>query len=155
MLQSGRAICPIRFITDFLTEVKAVRYRPYQKALVILVPFAALAVLALSARFILTHFTFPTCPSVQYFQIYCPGCGSTRAVQALLRGDFLLALRQNLSIPVLLVLALLYYLEFALKIWGVRWRIPLLHNVKFMVSLLILWFVYFVLRNLIPAIAPI
>ena len=49
----------------------------------------------------------------------------------------------------------LYHIEFALKIFGVRFRIPPLHNLKFMVFLLVLWFAYFVLRNFIPAIAPI
>ena len=100
------------------------KYKPWQKVLVIVAPFAVLAVLALAAWFVLTHFTFPTCPSVQYFHIYCPGCGSTRAVKALLSGNILLALRQNLSIPVLTVIAALYYIEFALKIFGVRFRIP-------------------------------
>lgn len=131
------------------------KYKPWQKVLVIVAPFAVLAVLALAAWFVLTHFTFPTCPSVQYFHIYCPGCGSTRAVKALLSGNILLALRQNLSIPVLTVIAALYQIEFALKIFGVRFRIPPLHNLKFMVFLLVLWFAYFVLRNFIPAIAPI
>ena len=111
--------------------------------------------LALAAKLILAHFTFPTCPSVRYLHIYCPGCGSTRAVEALLRGNILLALRQNISVPVLTVIAALYYLEFALKVFGVRFRIPPLHNLKFMVFLLVLWFAYFVVRNFIPAIAPI
>ena len=95
------------------------------------------------------------CPSYTFFGIYCPGCGTTRAVKALLGGDILLAIRQNAAIPALILLAALYYLEFALKIFGVRFRIPPLHNVKFMVILLVLWLAYFILRNFIPAIAPI
>ena len=75
--------------------------------------------------------------------------------KALLGGDILLAIRQNAAIPALILLAALNYLEFALKIFGVRFRIPPLHNVKFMVILLVLWLAYFILRNFIPAIAPI
>ena len=131
------------------------KYKTVHKVLVVAAPFAVLGLLVLTARFALTHFTFPECPSVRFLHIYCPGCGSTRAVRALLSGNILLALRQNISVPVLTVLALLYYLEFALKNFGVRFRIPLLHNLKFMVFLLVLWFAYFAARNFIPAIAPV
>ena len=131
------------------------KYKPYQKVLVVVIPLAGIALLMVTARFILAHVTFSTCPALQYLHIYCPGCGSTRAVQALLSGDILLALRQNISVPVLSVIAALYYLEFAFKVFGVRFRISLLHDVKWMVCLLVLWFVYFFLRNFVPAIAPI
>lgn len=131
------------------------RYKTWQKVLVIVAPFAVLGALALIARFVLANVTFPPCISLTYLHFYCPGCGSTRAVRALLEGNLLLALRQNLSVPAAGFVALLYYIEFALKIWGVRFRIPPLHNKKFVVCLLGLWFVFLVLRNFIPAIAPV
>ena len=99
--------------------------------------------------------TFWPCPSYTFFFFFFPGSGTTTAGEVLLGGDILLAIRQNAAIPALILLAALYYLEFALKIFGVRFRIPPLHNLKFMVFLLVLWFAYFVLRNFIPAIAPI
>lgn len=130
-------------------------YQRWQKVLVIVAPFAVLAVCALIAWFVLHYVTLLPCPSYTLLHIYCPGCGSTRAVGALMHGDVLLSLRQNPAIVVMLLLAVLYYLEFALKVWGVRFRIPLLHNMKFISALLVLWVAYAVVRNFVPAVAPI
>ena len=130
-------------------------YQRWQKVLVIVAPFAVLAVCALIAWFVLHYVTLWPCPSYTLLHIYCPGCGSTRAVGALMHGDVLLSLRQNPAIVVMLLLAVLYYLEFALKVWGVRFRIPLLHNMKFIAALLVLWVAYAVVRNFVPAVAPI
>jgi len=131
------------------------RGKALNRILVIVIPLAGAALLWLIALFVAENVTFWPCPSYTFFGIYCPGCGTTRAVKALLGGDILLAIRQNAAIPALILLAALYYLEFALKIFGVRFRIQPLHNVKFMVILLVLWLAYFILRNFIPAIAPI
>ena len=130
-------------------------YQRWQKMLVIVAPFAVLAVCALIAWFVLHYVTLLPCPSYTLLHIYCPGCGSTRAVGALMHGDVLLSLRQNPAIVVMLLLAALYYLEFALKVWGVRFRIPPLHNWKFIAALLVLWVAYAVVRNFVPAVAPI
>ena len=130
-------------------------YQRWQKVLVIVAPFAVLAVCALIAWLVLHYVTLLPCPSYTLLHIYCPGCGSTRAVGALMHGDVLLSLRQNPAIVVMLLLAALYYLEFALKVWGVRFRIPPLHNWKFIAALLVLWVAYAVVRNFVPAVAPI
>lgn len=50
---------------------------------------------------------FPECPFHKYFHLDCPGCGSQRAIHALLNGKIMAALNYNvllvLSIPLLLV----------------------------------------------------
>ncbi|MBQ8285684.1 MAG: DUF2752 domain-containing protein [Thermoguttaceae bacterium] len=85
--------------------------------------FAGLVVLCAVATFalfsvavyrdpsVLTTFP-PPCIFRKATGIYCPGCGSTRALRALLEGDFFAALRYNpfsiaafFALPVLLVLA--------------------------------------------------
>src|ERR1041385_3639218 len=38
---------------------------------------------------------YPRCPLYVWTGLYCPGCGSLRAVHSLLHGDFLSALRFN------------------------------------------------------------
>ncbi|PWS32463.1 DUF2752 domain-containing protein [Pedobacter paludis] len=70
---------------------------------------------------------FPECPFHKYLHLDCPGCGSQRAVHALLHGHVLSAANYNLlmvlSIPLLLVhFSLKVYSQitkkdFALKIW--------------------------------------
>lgn len=50
---------------------------------------------------------FPPCPFHLLTGLDCPGCGSTRALRALLHGRFLQAMDFNLlTIPALLILAL-------------------------------------------------
>ena len=49
-----------------------------------------------------------TCPSRSIFGIYCPGCGSQRALAALLHGDFRQSFQYNpMLIPSLLLLAVI------------------------------------------------
>ncbi len=52
---------------------------------------------------------FPRCPSYWLLGVYCPGCGITRALHALLHGDVVQAFAYNplaiLSAPVLVWMA--------------------------------------------------
>lgn len=72
---------------------------------------AVAAPLVLGAALLLLHLrppsgnVYPGCPLYQVSGVYCPGCGSTRSLAALSRGDAALAFRQNplvmLSLPYL------------------------------------------------------
>lgn len=73
--------------------------------------FALFAVAVYRDPSVLTTFP-PPCVFRKATGIYCPGCGSTRALRALFAGDFFAALRYNpfsivafFALPVLLVLA--------------------------------------------------
>jgi Protein of unknown function (DUF2752) len=60
----------------------------------------------------LYHF-YPQCPVFRYLHMYCPGCGATRALAALLHGRFIDALHYNAFVvfllpPVLYVLLKTY-----------------------------------------------
>ena len=60
-----------------------------------------------------TYHFYPRCPVFQYLHIYCPGCGATRAVAALLHGRIRAALQYNalavfLSPPALYCLGKIY-----------------------------------------------
>ena len=124
------------------------------KVLVILLPFAALGIMYFIAKLVSENITFPECGIYKILNIYCPGCGITRAAEALARGDILLSLRQNAFPVFILTVGLLFYIELLFWAFGKRVRLPV-HSLKFVYIALIFWGVYVVARNLISAIAPV
>jgi hypothetical protein len=61
---------------------------------------APLVVVALAAAVLLRfppgqYSFYPECPIYRYLHLQCPGCGSTRAIAALLRGHVAEAMRLN------------------------------------------------------------
>lgn len=96
---------------------------------------------------------FPSCPSRQFLGIYCPGCGSQRAVHQLLHGDWLQAFRYNpvllLTLPLLVVLLIQWLLR---TFWDKVWRIRLFENNKVLYGLFFFFILYMIARNIpIPA----
>ena len=89
-----------------------------------IIPFAATSVLLIVAAFFIVWLkidpilleTRQHCLFSQTLHLYCPGCGGTRAVQALLAGDIADSFLSN-PLPI-------YALVMLIRIW-----IPLLHNV--------------------------
>jgi hypothetical protein len=71
---------------------------------------------------------YPRCPIYETFHFYCPGCGGTRALAALLHGHFADALHLNPLVVILLpfVLTFLSVAWFrALRSAEFRWpRVP-------------------------------
>jgi hypothetical protein len=59
---------------------------------------------------------YPRCPIYEYLHLQCPGCGATRAVAALLHGQFVEAMHQN----ALFTLVLPFCLAYAVLCYG-RW----------------------------------
>jgi hypothetical protein len=68
----------------------------------------ALTALAFAALFALLGSGSVPCAFAEVLHLPCPGCGSTRAVHALLRGDLASALRYNALGPVLAALVLAF-----------------------------------------------
>ncbi len=67
------------------------------------------AAIALLHRFPPDHYHFyPRCPVFTYLHLQCPGCGTTRALAALLQGHLHQALQQNALTTLLLPFALVY-----------------------------------------------
>lgn len=82
---------------------------------------------------------FPPCPTEHLFGVYCPGCGSLRAVHALLHLDFIEAFSQNCLLFIMAPLVALM-LIFPQKFSGPRLS----------ASIAAIFILYMVLRN-IPA----
>ncbi len=90
---------------------------------------AGIAAAVLLYRFPPEQYNFyPVCPVYHYLHIYCPGCGSTRALAALLHGRVLEAMHYNplfvMLLPLLLVFGAMMYWKAAVKN-EIQWpRIP-------------------------------
>jgi hypothetical protein len=98
-----------------------------------------------------THHFYPVCLFHQLTGLNCPGCGMTRAMYALLHGDFLTALRDNAFLLLILAVAVLRSLWLSLNHWLGR-PIGVWVPVTFVWPLLFIAVVFTILRNL-PAFA--
>jgi len=94
---------------------------------------------------------FPHCPFHTLTGLYCPGCGSQRALSSLLHADFLQAFRFNillvLSLPLLLFSAVAAFAG-AYKKQPVKQKI--FYSPLFVKSVLFTVILFWILRN-IPA----
>ena len=97
---------------------------------------------------------FGVCTFYTLTGIYCPGCGNTRSVRAMFNLDFPLAVRNNASLPFIALLLLCLYIELVADIFGKRIKI-LPRKPWIWFTVLGLFGVYFIVRNFIPAIAPV
>lgn len=91
------------------------------------------------------------CPFHAVSGLWCPGCGMTRGVHRLLRGDLPGALSFNLFVPLVVVaVAIAWWSWFAGRAWArpVRWpaRVPLAG----WIGLCAVFVLFGVLRNLSP-----
>ena len=130
------------------------KYSVPERILVVLLPIISAILLYFVAVFVAKNITLPQCLTYKYFEIYCPGCGMTRSVIALLHGDILLSLRDNALIIFGILLLFALYLELVFKVFGKRLRFPI-HSNKFIIGTLILMGVYSVLRNFVSFLAPV
>ncbi|MEE1061453.1 MAG: DUF2752 domain-containing protein [Ruminococcus sp.] len=117
-------------------------------------PFLLIPLGLFAAKFVLVNITLPPCMMYEILGWYCPGCGSTRSVAALLKGDILLSLRESLLPMILIIVLLLLYVELVFRAFGKKFRSPV-RNFYFLWGSLAFMLIYTVARNFIPAIAPI
>lgn len=81
--------------------------------------------------------------------LYCPGCGITRMLAAILTGDFYQALRYNPLICILLPLAIVYLVDYLIN--QARGRKSLLVRTPnwVWISMIVVLVIYGIMRNLL------
>ena len=117
-------------------------------------PLAAAAVFILKNKLLKLSVHFPECVFYKESGYYCPACGNTRCVKALFNGEILLALRNNITIPILIVLVFLLYVELVADILGKKLRL-LPRKGLFWGLFISAFMIYYIIRNIFPSIAPI
>ena len=95
----------------------------------------------------------PPCMSWAVMRIYCPGCGGTRAVRYLFSGNLIESLRCHPAPFLGAVIFLLWWTELILKKFGKEKKI-IPRSGWFWYSVLGMFLVWCVIRNFIPALAP-
>ncbi|NLP26318.1 MAG: DUF2752 domain-containing protein [Clostridiales bacterium] len=81
---------------------------------------------------------------------FCPGCGNTRSIMELFKGNFLLSLRYNPFIIVSFIFITLLYIELFISTFF-RYKKIIPRSNKFLFVTLGIMIVYYFIRNLIPA----
>ena len=94
-------------------------------------------------------FKLPECDIYKTTHLFCPGCGNTRAVYALLRGDILASLRFNPTIIGGAVLFILYYIEMIFSYFGKDVTLMPV-SLKFWIPMIFIWLTFLIARNFIP-----
>ncbi|WP_024860964.1 DUF2752 domain-containing protein [Ruminococcus flavefaciens] len=123
-------------------------------AIAIAVPIMALVLLALRDRVIGLAKSLPPCTFHKVTGYWCTGCGNTRSCIALLHGHIWTAIRNNATMPFLSLLLCLLYAENLAAVFGKDIKI-LPRKTWIWMIVIGLFFVYFIIRNFIPALGPI
>ena len=106
------------------------------------------ALFPLYRSFVANTFPQEICNAIKFFRIYCPACGGTRALAALLQLDLVAAVQYNLLVPLGVLLFVAY--EVASVVYLVRGepRDTLLKTPIVLTTMGVL-VVYSVVRNLL------
>lgn len=92
---------------------------------------------------------FPKCIFHSWTQLECPGCGSQRAIHALLHGNMLQAM--DLNLLVVIFLPLLCYsgiITIGNTLFDRKWKQPIFYSNHFVKIVLTLVLMFWLLRNI-------
>ena len=121
---------------------------PLIKIIVCIFPFFTVGMVYIFKDLLYKLSTYlPTCPIYKYFHVYCPGCGNTRSVQHLLKGDILSSLKFNITPIFCLIIGTLAYIELVFHLFGMNIKI-IPRGKVFWAAIIILFLMYYIIRNI-------
>ena len=91
---------------------------------------------------------FPACPLYSSTGIYCPGCGLTRGLHALLHGDVVGALDFNLLLPIYVLVAFYLIASLVMTVYRGRGLKLKVFDSKWLWGFLIFSLAFGILRNI-------
>lgn len=98
---------------------------------------------------IISHFGIGKCTTVELFHLYCPGCGGTRAVFALLRLDFVSMIKYNPILPMAILVYGYYNVRAFVEIKRNNEEYFIKNKHLLIYVVIALGFVYFLVRNIL------
>lgn len=123
------------------------------KVITILIPLATIEIYVFKDWLIDFAYHLPACPFYTLYDIYCPSCGNTRSVSALLHGKVITSLRYNITPILLLLLCIGVYIELVAYRFGKPIRILPKKSIIYIIGGL-LFIAYLIVRNFIPYLTP-
>ncbi len=126
-----------------------------KKIAVIVLPFAAVTVSLLVMKLYLSFIS--VVPIICLFNVftgyYCPGCGGSRCVRAILSGNLLQAFINNPAVILAIIFFALIYLQLVLKTFF-KYKKIIPDSKIFYIVLSGILVLYYILRNFIPFLYP-
>lgn len=127
----------------------------YKKIIVYLLPLISFAIIYILKEIYFRYIASLNIPC--FFHLFtgywCPGCGGTRSVSALFKGDIPGSLRYNLFPVLMIILGFMGYVQLILKINGSKKRI-LPENDAYIVVIVLIMVAYYIIRNFVPFLMP-
>lgn len=80
----------------------------------------------------------------------CPGCGGTRSFFSLMEGDIISSFKYNAFVPIMVISAIVVYVKLFIKVILEKDINVLPKDDRFVYIPLILFLIYFVIRNIFP-----
>lgn len=91
---------------------------------------------------------FPKCPFLSLTGLYCPGCGSQRAIHNLLNGNIIIGIRHNYLLILVFVVLCYQLILFIANSYFEKSFKNLFHKSSISKTILILVLAFWILRNL-------